>query len=58
MVLSKITVNAIDATLDTTVGQLMKMLRNDCNESLNEGKHFGYLKKYQEKPPKNKKIIP
>lgn len=56
--LSKITVNAKDATLDTTVGQLMDMLRADFNKSLKEGKHFGYLKKFQEKPPKNKRIIP
>lgn len=56
--LSKITVNANDATFDTTVGNLMNMFRNDFNKSLKEGKHFGYLKKYHEKPPKNKKIIP
>lgn len=33
------------------------MLRFDFNKSLSQGKHFGYLKKYEDKP-NLKKVIP
>ena len=33
------------------------MLRFDFNKSFGQGKHFGYLKKYEDKPDL-KKVIP